>query len=97
MGFSFRAVRFLQNAALSRGRPETMPYAAIITSAEHAPGVLEDIAPFFASGIATIRRRENQWILEFSSFEPYESDEKLYQAANRLVAQIHSVLALDAA
>jgi hypothetical protein len=75
MGFSFRAVRFLQNAALSRGRSETMPYAGIITSAEHAPGVLEDIAPFFASGIATIRRRENQWILESSSFEPYESDE----------------------
>ena len=71
-----------------------MPYAAIITSAEHAPGVLEDIAPFFASGIATIWRRENQWILESSSFEPYEFDEKLYQAANRLVAQIHSVLAL---
>ncbi|HEX3497382.1 MAG TPA: hypothetical protein VHT02_09480 [Methylocella sp.] len=85
-----------QNAALSRGRPATMPYAAVIhAEPSHAPGgLLEDIAPFFASAIATIRRRENEWILESSSFEPYESDEKLYQAANHLVAQIHRVLAL---
>lgn len=73
-----------------------MPYAAVIHAEHaHAPGgLLEGIAPFFASGIATIRRRENEWILESSSFEPYESDEKLYQAANHLVAQIHRVLAL---
>jgi hypothetical protein len=72
-----------------------MPYAAAIASAEHAPkNLLEDIAPSFASAIVTIRRRESEWILESSSFEPYESDEQLYDAANRIVSQIHSVLAL---
>ena len=71
-----------------------MPCAAVITSAAHAPNLLEDIAPSFASPIATIRRRANQWILESSSFEPYESEEKLYEAAKNLVAQIHRVLAL---
>jgi hypothetical protein len=72
-----------------------MPYAAAIKSAGHAPkNLIEGIAPSFASAIATIRRRESEWILESSSFEPYESDEQLYGAANRLVSQIHSVLAL---
>jgi hypothetical protein len=72
-----------------------MPYAAAIKSAGHAPkNLLEGIAPSFASAIATIRRRESEWILESSSFEPYQSDEQLYGAANRLVSQIHSVLAL---
>jgi hypothetical protein len=72
-----------------------MPYAAAIKSAGHAPkNLIEGIAPTFASAIATIRRRESEWILESSSFEPYESDEQLYGAANRLVSQIHSVLAL---
>ena len=64
-----------------------MPYAAAIASAEHAPkNLLEDIAPSFASAIVTIRRRESEWILESSSFEPYESDEQLYDAANRIVS-----------
>jgi hypothetical protein len=71
-----------------------MPYAAVITSADHAPNLLEDIAPSFASAIATIRRRENEWIMESSSFEPYESDQKLYEAANNLVSQIHRLLTL---
>ena len=71
-----------------------LPCAAVITSAAHALNLLEDIAPSFASPIATIRRRENQWILESSSFEPYESEEKLYDAAKNLVAQIHRVLTL---
>jgi hypothetical protein len=71
-----------------------LPYAAVITSATHALNLLEDIAPSFSSPIATIRRRDNQWILESSSFEPYESDEKLYEAANNLLSQIHHVLAL---
>ena len=68
-----------------------MPYAAVITGAEY---VLEDLAPSFSSAIAKIRRREGEWILESSSFEPYESDEKLYEAAKALVSQIHEVLAL---
>ena len=72
-----------------------MPYAAAIKSAGHAPkNLLEDIAPSFASAIATIRRRESEWILESSSFEPYESDEQLYGAASRIVSQIHNVMAL---
>jgi hypothetical protein len=79
------------DAALSPRRPETMPYATVITGAEH---VLEDLAPSFSSAIAKIRRREGEWILESSRFEPYESDEKLYEAAKALVSQIHEVLAL---
>jgi hypothetical protein len=71
-----------------------MPYAAVITSAPHAPHLLEDIAPSFCSPIATIRRRDNQWILQSSTFEPYESDERLFEAANNLLTQIHCVLAL---
>jgi hypothetical protein len=71
-----------------------LPCAAVITSAALAPNLLEDIAPSFASPIATIRRRTNQWILESSSFEPYESEEKLYESAKNLLAQIHCVLAL---
>jgi hypothetical protein len=72
-----------------------MPYAAAIKSAGHAPkNLLESIAPSFASAIATIRSRESEWILESSSFEPYESDEQLYGVANGLVSQIHGVLAL---
>jgi hypothetical protein len=35
-----------------------------------------------------------KWILESSRFEPYESDEKLYEAAKALVSQIHEVLVL---
>ena len=73
-----------------------MPYAAAIASAEHAPKNLleDDLAPSFASAIVTIRRRESEWLLELSSFEPYEFDEQLYDAANKIISQIHSVLAL---
>ena len=71
-----------------------MPYAAVITSAALSPRLLENIAPSFSSPIATIRKRQNQWILESSTFEPYESEEKLFESANNLLAQIHRVLAL---
>jgi hypothetical protein len=71
-----------------------MPYAAVIASASHAPGLLESIAPSFVSPIATIRNREKEWILESSTFEPYESDEKLYNAANVLLSHIHHILSL---
>jgi hypothetical protein len=72
-----------------------MPYAAVITSAASTPkNLLEDIAPSFVSDIITIRRREGEWIVESSSFEPYDSDEKLYEAANKLVSRLHNVLAL---
>src|ERR1700730_19140662 len=71
-----------------------MPYAAVITSAALSPRLLENIAPSFSSPIATIRKRQNQWILESSTFEPYESEEKLFEAANNLLSQIHRVLAL---
>ncbi len=72
-----------------------MPYVAAIKRAEHTPkNQLEDIAPSLASAIATIRRRESEWISGSSSFEPYESDEQLYGVANRIVSQIHNVLAL---
>ena len=71
-----------------------MPYAAVITSAPHAPGLFEDIAPSFCSPIATIRKYQNLWILQSSTFEPYQSDEKLFAAANDLLTQIHRILAL---
>jgi hypothetical protein len=71
-----------------------MPYAAVITSEAHAPNLLEDIAPSFCSPIATIRKFQNRWILQSSTFEPYESDGKLFEAANNLLTQIHLVLAL---
>lgn len=71
-----------------------MPYAVVITSAALSPRLLENIAPSFSSPIATIRKRQNQWILESSTFEPYEFDEKLFKTAYNLLAQIHRVLAL---
>ena len=64
-----------------------MPYAAAITSAEHAPkSLLEKLAPSFASAIATIRRRESEWILELfrASNQMTSSDEQLYGAANKI-------------
>jgi hypothetical protein len=71
-----------------------MPYAAVIRGAAHAPHLFEDIAPSFCSRIATIRKRQNQWILQSSTFEPYESDKKLFESANNLLTQIHRLLAL---
>ena len=71
-----------------------MPYAAVITSAALVPHLLEEMAPSFCSPIATIRKFQNRWILPSSTFETYESDEKLFEAANNLLTQIHLVLAL---
>jgi len=71
-----------------------MPYAVVITGAAHAPNLLEEIAPSFSSPIATIRRLNDQWILQSSNFEPYESDDKFYASANNLLSQIHRILAL---
>jgi hypothetical protein len=72
-----------------------VPYAAAIRPSDHAPkDVIEDIAPSFASAIARIRRCGDEWILESSSFEPFESNEKLKAAAQKLVSQMHSVLRL---
>jgi hypothetical protein len=68
-----------------------MRHAVVITGTEH---VLEDLTPSFAGAVATIRKREGEWILESASFEPYESDEKLYQTAKELVSLMHWVLAL---
>ena len=82
------------DGAVSMTLAETCRYAAVITSAALSPRLLENIAPSFSSPIATIRKRQNQWILESSTFEPYESEEKLFEAANNLLAQIHRVLAL---
>ena len=69
-----------------------MPYAAAIKADEEH--VLQEFAPCFDSPIARIRRREGEWILESSSFEPFEFDAELYAAVNRLVSQLHNVLAL---
>jgi hypothetical protein len=71
-----------------------MPYAAVITSAALVPHLLEEMAPSFCSPIATIRKFQNRWILQSSTFEPYESDEKLFEAANSLLTQIHLVLSI---
>src|ERR1700693_1984155 len=69
-----------------------MPYAAAIKADEEH--VLQEFAPCFVSAIARIRKREGEWILESSGFEPFEFDAELYAAVNRLVSQIHNVLLL---
>lgn len=72
-----------------------MRYAAIIIAKKSSSSLLEDIAPSFVSSIATIRKlKDNRWILESSTFKQYESVDKLYEAANKLLSNIHSVLAL---
>jgi len=68
-----------------------MPYAAAIRGPKDA---LEDVAPSFASPIAQIRLRDDEWILKSSTFEPYQSDEQLYASANDLLSLIHQLLAL---
>jgi hypothetical protein len=68
-----------------------MPYAVVVTGAEH---VLAGLAPSLASPIATLRKRQGEWIIESTRFEPLEFDDMLSQCANELLLQIHQVLAL---
>ena len=66
-------------------------YAAALKGEKH---VLEDIAPCFNTALSTIRRRDDEWILESSNFEGCQSVEEVYTVANALLRQIHQVLAL---
>src|SRR6516164_2499926 len=69
-----------------------MPHYAAALKGEK--NVLEDIAPCFNTALSTIRRRDDEWILESSNFERCQSVEEVYAVANALLRQIHQVLAL---
>ena len=66
-------------------------YAAALKGEKN---VLEDIAPCFNTALSTIRRLDDEWILESSNFERCQSVEEVYTVANALLLQIHQVLAL---
>ena len=61
-------------------------YAAALKGEKH---VLEDIAPCFNTALSTIRRLDDEWILESSNFERCQSVEEVYTVANALLRQIH--------
>ena len=66
-------------------------YAAVLNGQKN---VLEDISPCFNTALSTIRRLDDEWILESSNFERCQSVEEVYTVANALLRQIHQVLAL---
>ena len=66
-------------------------YAAALKGEKH---VLEDIAPCFNTALSTIRRRDDEWIMESSNFEQCQSVEEAYTVANALLRQINQVLYL---
>jgi hypothetical protein len=73
-----------------------MPYAATITGNER---LLDQIAGSFTTATATIRKREDEWLLESDRFGRYDSnssfnDDAFYETARELLSQIHSVLVL---
>ena len=69
-----------------------MPHYAAALKGEK--NLLEDIAPCFNTALSTIRRRDDEWIMESSNFERCQSVEEVYTVANALLRQIHQVLAL---
>lgn len=69
-----------------------MPHYAAALNGEK--NVLEDIAPCFNTALSTIRRRNDEWIMESSTFERCQSIEEVYTVANALLLQIHQVLAI---
>jgi hypothetical protein len=69
-----------------------MPHYAAALKGEK--NVLEDIAPCFNTALSTIRRRDDEWIMESSNFEQCQSVEEVYTVANALLRQIHQVLYL---
>jgi len=69
-----------------------MPHYAAALKGEK--NVLEDIAPCFNTALSTIRRRDDEWIMESSNFEQCQSVEEAYTVANALLRQINQVLYL---
>ena len=66
-------------------------YATVLNGEKN---VLEDIAPCFNTALSTIRRRDDEWIMESSNFERCQSVEEVYTVANALLLRIHQILAL---
>jgi len=69
-----------------------MPHYAAALKGEK--NVLEDIAPCFNTALSTIRRRDDEWIMESLNFEQCQSVEEVYTVANALLRQINQVLYL---
>ena len=69
-----------------------MPHYAAALKGEK--NLLEDIAPCFNTALSTIRRRDDEWIMESSNFEQCQSVEEAYTVANALLRQINQVLYL---
>lgn len=55
-----------------------MPYVVgLLTGDVNAENALEDVARYFDSALAKLRRREAQWVLESSSFEGCKSSDEM--------------------
>jgi hypothetical protein len=71
-----------------------VPFPTTRPALKGEKNVLEDIAPCCNTALSTIRRRDDEWIMESSNFDQCQSVEEVYTVASALLRQIHRVLYL---
>jgi hypothetical protein len=74
-----------------------MPFVAAINVDAKEGGtsqLLDALAPCFANHIATIRKKDDEWVLESSSFASCTTVDEVYREANALLSTIRKILAL---